>query len=680
VGSPRLAGIRQPGLHRAGAQIGGGVGVGASTADAITIADAGNYWTSGFVEGALQEAGAALALRPLLTDLAATTLGKGAALVGTHDGSLLIAGLHPTVEDSLVSIADDVNTNATAIALCPLTSDLASQAGGKGASTIGFQDAGSRYPPIYAGTVETALGYAGWQIGLHATAIAANTAAIALTPLTSDLASTTAGKGASTIALQDAGAYYATKNVEAALAQLGPHLAGTFALGVAKWLGVTLADAATTTQPDIEVLGHTSSGTTAAGFGYTVAGELQSAGGTKRRVMTDVLKLTTATNAAEVASRTISLMSAGALATAFTLTPAQVFLPGGSATAPAIATAGFPGTGHYLDTNNAWSVAVAGVNAYNFASATLGMSNPNAAISFYNVSVGRDPATGAVLVSSTIGMNVFSGYNTLAITPGKSVLTLTDATTSTAPEMSTLKHTTSGIAVAGFGALAAVYLHNAFPTVTPTAGSGVTTLAMTDVVTWTSPTNAAEASQRTISLVLGGTVTKVGGYGFNSSTYPMMFVGDPAAGDGFRRVTAGGRIDLMLGGVAYWAYGLTSECFGHVIVDGNHSVTGNVTVTARFLKHRGAGIASAATVTLGADGNAFAITGTTTVKGLVTSGWTAGTRVTLELVSGITINHNDATPGAGAVAILLRAAANLTTSAVYMLDLVYNGTNWIQPG
>lgn len=83
---------------------------------------------------------------------------------------------------------------------------------------------------------------------------------------------------------------------------------------------LVLADATTVTAPDLLVLQHTTSGTAAAGFGATgIAVELESGAGTTRRVMTDVTTLTTATDAAEVAKRTISLMTGGALATVLTL-------------------------------------------------------------------------------------------------------------------------------------------------------------------------------------------------------------------------------------------------------------------------------------------------------------------------------------------------------------------------
>jgi hypothetical protein len=78
-----------------------------------------------------------------------------------------------------------------------------------------------------------------------------------------------------------------------------------------------LADAATTTAPEIYSLRHTTSGTAGIGFGLLSAVDLQSGGGTVRRAATDVTAWTTATNAAEVSSRTFALMVSGALTDSF---------------------------------------------------------------------------------------------------------------------------------------------------------------------------------------------------------------------------------------------------------------------------------------------------------------------------------------------------------------------------
>jgi hypothetical protein len=78
---------------------------------------------------------------------------------------------------------------------------------------------------------------------------------------------------------------------------------------------ITLSDAGTNNQPDLLILRHLTSALAAAGFGGTVAVELEVASGNVLRGLSDVLKLVTATPDGSVEmSRTISLMVAGALA------------------------------------------------------------------------------------------------------------------------------------------------------------------------------------------------------------------------------------------------------------------------------------------------------------------------------------------------------------------------------
>lgn len=103
-------------------------------------------------------------------------------------------------------------------------------------------------------------------------------------------------------------------------------------------------------------------------------------------------------------------------------------------------------------------------------------------------------------------------------------------------------------------------------------------------------------------------------------------------------------------------------------------------VSGRMGSAKGASVASATTLTLGADGNTFAITGTTTIQGIVTTNWIAGSRISLELAAGIKIAHNSGSPGASAVAIQLQRGIDLISSAACVLELVYNGTSWYQPG
>jgi hypothetical protein len=105
----------------------------------------------------------------------------------------------------------------------------------------------------------------------------------------------------------------------------------------------------------------------------------------------------------------------------------------------------------------------------------------------------------------------------------------------------------------------------------------------------------------------------------------------------------------------------------------------NFRAQSRVYEAKGADVSSASTVTL-LNGNLTKLTGTTTTKYITTTGWQAGSRIFLSLASGITITNNAGSVPANTASILLRAGADLTTAAAYLLELVYDGTNWVQPG
>lgn len=100
--------------------------------------------------------------------------------------------------------------------------------------------------------------------------------------------------------------------------------------------------------------------------------------------------------------------------------------------------------------------------------------------------------------------------------------------------------------------------------------------------------------------------------------------------------------------------------------------------SARFGIAKGGDIASANTLTLGADGNFFKITGATTINGIVTRGWQAGSVVHLMFTGAPTVTHNSGAPGTDAVALLLNGASNMSAAANNTLTLVYDGTNWVE--
>lgn len=581
---PRMAGFREPGFRTAG-QVDSGGGGGSSAAVDITIDDAGGFYTSTNVEGALQEAYTAINLRAKIADLSSTAAGKGASLIGTNSPDLLILGLHPTVEDSLVSISDSVDQVYT---------DLADTSNGKGASLISIEDAGAHYTST---TVEGALTEAAVSIATNAanvatntTNIAANTTAIGLRPLTTDLASHANGKGASTIGLEDAGNFYTTDNVEAALAQLGPLLAA----GTPTSLAATLSDAGTTTAPTLINIAHRSSGTPAANFGLTVLRELDSSAKTRRTALAEVTKWTTATDGAETASHTFQLRTAAVLTDTLTLAATSNFPINGSNSAPTL-TVGTVGDqiGFYRSSSQELGIAAGGtrlgrwftgspgalqadtifigpvgsaaaptytVNGSTGGSGLYGATDqvlaaitgtnvltmskqlgafkytaPNPTANFtastevvgFDVAMGRTATWGTGALTTQREMLVrkptyaFGGASTLTnaatvaiegapvagtnatITNSYSLWTqagtvrmdLADAATTTAPDGLVQRHTTSGTAAAGFGLLNSTELQSA---------AGNIRRVLTDSVALTVATDAAETVTRTLQTMTAG--------------------------------------------------------------------------------------------------------------------------------------------------------------------------------
>lgn len=96
----------------------------------------------------------------------------------------------------------------------------------------------------------------------------------------------------------------------------------------------------------------------------------------------------------------------------------------------------------------------------------------------------------------------------------------------------------------------------------------------------------------------------------------------------------------------------------------------------RLVMSKGISVASAATITLGYDGNVFALTGTTAIDYITTTDWDVGAIVVLLFDTSITVNHNSGSAGAGAAKILLSGAANFSGTANDSLVLCWDGTAW----
>ena len=114
--------------------------------------------------------------------------------------------------------------------------------------------------------------------------------------------------------------------------------------------------------------------------------------------------------------------------------------------------------------------------------------------------------------------------------------------------------------------------------------------------------------------------------------------------------------------------GTTDAGDNNLLVDGDTTLTGNLTCSKRILGHQGADVSSAGNITLG-DGNFFLITGTTTVSHILKAGWTAGTVIQLTFDSNITLTNGGA-PGGGYTAFHFAGNANASMTSIDVLTLV----------
>lgn len=230
-------------------------------------------------------------------------------------------------------------------------------------------------------------------------------------------------------------------------------------------------------------------------------------------------------------------------------------------------------------------------------------------------------------------------------------LLLADATTNTAPDGIIERHTTSGTAAAGFGLTNATELQSA---------GGNVPRVITEIDTLVTATDAAETAQRHIQIMSGGTLREWGTMLMATAAVQALYFGSTASTTGIQVDTVPS-IALLAGGVAKFRVGA--------------AVTLAVT---RFSTARGAGIAAATTITLGSDGNVFPVSiGTGTINSIVATGWQAGSRIVLELASGITLTNSVAGTGA---TVLTNTGASIVTAFTRMIPLTYNGTNWIVEG
>jgi hypothetical protein len=106
-----------------------------------------------------------------------------------------------------------------------------------------------------------------------------------------------------------------------------------------------------------------------------------------------------------------------------------------------------------------------------------------------------------------------------------------------------------------------------------------------------------------------------------------------------------------------------------------------VTWSGRVLDAQGADVASANNLSLGTDGNAFEITGTTTINLISNTNWQNGSVIRLAFSSSLTVTNNAGTSGSN-INILLAGGANFSATANDILTLMLceiGGTqNWVE--
>lgn len=236
---------------------------------------------------------------------------------------------------------------------------------------------------------------------------------------------------------------------------------------------------------------------------------------------------------------------------------------------------------------------------------------------------------------------------------------VTDDNTNVPSNLVTIRHLSTGTPAPGFGSTISFDLE--------TGGGGAAKTVFTDTVKLTTATSGAEEVIRTFGAMTAGVLQPLASFlfGNGSNSAQELLLGDPAQQTGFRAFASPNQSIMVASG-----QNIVRASAGLLAID-----------TSRFEETKGAAVASAGTVTLGTDGNYFLITGATTINGITTSGWQAGSRIFIELQTlGITVTNNSGAPGGGAVAIKTRTGANLVTAkASYLLELVYNGTFWLQP-
>jgi hypothetical protein len=178
-----------------------------------------------------------------------------------------------------------------------------------------------------------------------------------------------------------------------------------------------------------------------------------------------------------------------------------------------------------------------------------------------------------------------------------------------------------------------------------------------------------------------------------SAACQAIFHALAASGDPALLLTTSGVLDFVIGldrsdasklkfcasGVVGTSTQMTLQTSTGELDVGTETATGQkFYVAGRAGSARGANVASGGTTTLGADGNAFPITGTTTINYITTTNWAAGASVVLEFSTSVTLTHNAGSVPGGTAALKFVSGADFAAVSGDRLRLHYDGTNWCQ--
>lgn len=111
-----------------------------------------------------------------------------------------------------------------------------------------------------------------------------------------------------------------------------------------------------------------------------------------------------------------------------------------------------------------------------------------------------------------------------------------------------------------------------------------------------------------------------------------------------------------------------------------NGTTGNLTFVNRVENNFGATVSSAGSMTLGNDGNAFFISGTTSINNMETSNWQAGSIVTLMPTGNLTVQHKAGASGSLKDFSLTGSVNFSMTNNSSTLTVLFDGALWREIG